>query len=322
MNHTLIVAISSASRWSFRSSSLGRFWNSLTALQVAAVVSAVVLAVGAVIEYWNHLSTLTLLAAKWIFRRLTPVDRCVLKKLFVHSIGPILVVLGIAGEFVFEGRTFVVEDKQEEQSRLTISALENKASSSEREAAQLRKDAEGLKKDAEDEHLARVKIEAAVAFRSLDDKQKRDIGMALASFSPRAGASIWFHGPSTETEMFADDIAEALRFGRITTTAPGGIMDMREGGKWNGGIKSVDTGVVIQSTRAPAAIEFAAALIEELTRRGFDAKRQTDPPFEDKPSPIIWVTVGPRPSGPQGKYKLEAEREATAKKAVVASSSR
>ena len=177
------------------------------------------------------------------------------------------------------------------------------------------KEAAELRKDAEDEHLARAKIEAAVAWRSLSDQQKRDMGAALASFSQRSGASIWFNGSSTEAEMFADDIAQALRFGHITTTSPGGIMEMRQSGKWNGEIKSVETGVVIQSTKAPAAIEFAEALIKQLNSRGFDAKRQTDPPFDEKTTePVIWVNVEPRPKGPQGEYKFEAERDTKAKK--------
>ena len=319
MNHTLIVAISSALGWSFQTSLLGRFWNSLTALQIAAVVSAVVLTVGAVIEYWHHLSTLTLLIAKWSFRRLTPVDRCVLKKLFVHSIGPILVVLGIAGEFVFEGRTFVVEDKQEEQSRLTISSLENKASANEREAAQLKKDAEGLKKDAETEHLARVNIEAAVAFRSLDDKQKRDIGTALAHFGSTTGASMWFVNGSTEAELFADDIAKALRSAHIHTTTIGGIEEMREGGgHWDEPIESANTGVEIASTSNPVAHDLADALLKELTNRGFDANRRADQKSEkNPPGPVIWVTVLARPKGPQGELKLQAEREAKAKNSTT-----
>jgi hypothetical protein len=299
-----------------------KLWNDLVFLQVAAVLSALVLTVGAILEYSHQLKRLALLAAKWMCRKSTPFDRCVFKKLLLHSFGPILVVLGIAGEFVFEGRTFIVEDRQEEQGKKTIASLQETTSANERDAAQLRKDAEHLHEDAEAEHLARVKIEAAVGWRSLSDQQKHNIGAALASFSPRAGASIWFNGSSTEAEMFADDIAEALRFGHITTTPPGGIMEMRESGKWNGEIKSADTGVVIQSTKAPAAIDLAEALIKELTSRGFDAKRQTDPPFDDKPGPIIWVTVQPRPRGPQGEYKLQAEPEGKAKKATSNSTNR
>lgn len=197
--------------------------------------------------------------------------------------------------------------QQAEEARQKAEGLRAQVAENEKEAAQLRK-------DAEDERLARAKIEAAVAWRSLTDQQKRDIGATLASFSPKVGASIWFNASSTEAEMFAEDIAEALRFGHITTTAPGGVMEMRESGKWNEPIKPAETGVRVQCTRYPSACEFADALIRELTNRGFDARRQTDPPFDDKvQAPVIWVDVEPRPKGPQGEYKLQAEREAKAK---------
>jgi hypothetical protein len=104
-----------------------RFWNNLTALQAAAVISALVLTIGAVVEYWYKLKLLAFLLLKWILGKSTPFDRCVFKKLLLHSIGPILVVLGIAGEVIFEGRTFVVEDRQEEEARQIVGSLSDKA---------------------------------------------------------------------------------------------------------------------------------------------------------------------------------------------------
>jgi hypothetical protein len=240
----------------------------------------------------------------------------------VLNVSLFLVAIGVAGEFVGNWVAGPIRKRLETAKDLEIARLNNEAGNARKAAGDALERAAVLEKQAEQERLARVKIEAAVGWRSLSNHQKRDIGAALASFSPRAGASIWFNGSSTEAEMFADDIAEALRFGHITTTAPGGFMQMRESGKWNAEIKSADTGVVIQSTKVPAAIEFAEALIKELTSRGFDAKRQTDPPFDDKPESVIWVNVQPRPRGPQGEYKLQAEREAKDKKATSTSTNR
>src|ERR1700691_1506227 len=104
-----------------------RFWNNLTALQTAAVVSALVLTIGAIVEYWYKLKLLALLVLKWILRKSTAFDRCAFRRLLFHSIGPILVVLGIAGEVVFEGRTFVVEDRQEEQARKAVGTVTEQA---------------------------------------------------------------------------------------------------------------------------------------------------------------------------------------------------
>lgn len=123
MTQILIVAARSSPSWS----SLSDSWNSLTVLQWAAVISAAILTIGAVIEYWSKIKLLTLLGLKWILGKSTPFDRCVFRKVIIHSLGPILVVVGIAGEVVFEGRAFILEDRQEEEARQSVDSLRNKA---------------------------------------------------------------------------------------------------------------------------------------------------------------------------------------------------
>ena len=164
------------------------------------------------------------------------------------SIGWLLIVVGVTGEFVadsfvskadgivqiFDESLIADALRQTELAKIRAGGAYERAAQTEKEAAQLRK-------DAETEHLARIKIEAAVGWRSLDENQKRGIGEALVGFRSKAGASMWYNSSSTEAEMFAEDIAEALRFGHITTTAPGGFMQMRESGKWNEPIKPVAT---------------------------------------------------------------------------------
>lgn len=130
MSQILMVAASSARSWSF----LSKFWSSLAALQWAAVISAAILAIGAVIEYWAKIKLLVLLEMKYLLGRSTPFDRCVFRKAFIHSAGPILVVLGIAGEVVFEGRAFILEDRQEEQARQIVGSLSVKAEAAETKA--------------------------------------------------------------------------------------------------------------------------------------------------------------------------------------------
>ncbi len=251
------------------------------------------------------------------------------------KVGWILIVIGVAGEGAFEvcltradvilskfDNILLTEARKEARDAVLGAATANirvaearqRTAELEKEAGQLRKDAAQLRNDAEAEHLARVKIEAAVAFRSLDDKQKHDIGTALAHFGSIAGASMWFVG-STEAELFADDIAEALRSAHIHTTTVGGIVTMPEGGgHWDEPLKSADTGVDISSTSNPVARHLADVLFKELTSRGFDAKRQPDTQSKNEPpGPVIWVTVQARPKGPQGEYKLQAEREAKSK---------
>lgn len=316
MSQILIAAANSAF-WPSLFSVSG-FWDSLAANEWAAVVSALVLTIGAVLEYWSQLKALSLLIVKWLLRRTVPFEVCVLKKLSRHALGPILVVLGIAGEVIFEGRTFILENRQERESQATISSLKERTALSEATTAQLRKDASQLLKDAEDEHTARVKIEARVAFRSLNEKQKRDIGRQLSRFGNVTGVSMWFVTGSPETELFADDIAEALRLAHIHIRAPGGIMTAREGGgPWDAPIVRAETGVAVASTSNPLAHELAEAIVKELGDRGFDTKRRPDESSKNNPpGAVVWITVEARPEGPQGEFKLQAEREAKAKNAA------
>jgi outer membrane murein-binding lipoprotein Lpp len=244
-----------------------------------------------------------------------------LTKLRIEIASVLLIGLGIAGELAVGIEVASINLKlRGKESELRSKNAELRSKSDQLLALVTQKAAEAQQKageaneKAESEHLARVRIEAAVAWRSLDDKQKQEIGAALASFSPKAGASIWYDSSSTEAQMFADDIAEALRYGHITTTNVGGMMSMAEGGKWNGPIVKGQTGVMVQSTNIPAAIEFASAVIKELSSRGFDATRTKDPPFEKGTGPVVWINVEGRPKGPQGQYKLQAEQQAKAKK--------
>jgi hypothetical protein len=202
-----------------------------------------------------------------------------------------------------------------------IANIEERASANEREAAQLRKDAEQLhkdaeqlRKDAEAEHLARVKIEAKVAWRHITDKQKSEIANRLGDFSNQEGASFWYQAGDTEAAMFATDIAEALKAARIVVQPPADMSVLHESGKFGDPIKHVDTGVILQSTKDARSSALAEAIIRELTLRGFDARRQTNPPFDDRPLPQVWLNVWPLPEGPQGEFKLEAERQAKDKK--------
>jgi hypothetical protein len=93
-------------------------------LEVASALSTVVLIVGAVIEYWTNLKFIGKLTLKLVSFRSNAFERCPLKKLSVYSAGPILVVLGIAGELVFETRAFVAGDAQATTDRLKTGQLQ------------------------------------------------------------------------------------------------------------------------------------------------------------------------------------------------------
>lgn len=89
---------------------------------------------------------------------------------------------------------------------------------------------------------------------------------------------------------------------------------MVESGRRGGPILRSESGVRLQSTRDDRSRRLADAIISELTKRGFDAARQVDPPFDPNPIPQVWVNVDPRPDGPQGEFKLAAEKASFGKK--------
>jgi hypothetical protein len=248
-----------------------------------------------------------------------------LTKLRIEIASVLLIGLGIAGELAVGIEVASINLKlRGKESELRSNNAELRSKSDQLLALVTQKSAEAQQKageangKAESEHSARVKIEAAVAFRSLDDKDKSDIGKALARFGSVTGASMWFVNGSADAELFAEDIAEALRSAHIHTTTVGGIVQMPEGGgNWDKPIQRAITGVGIASTGNPVAHDLAEALFKELTSRGFDANREPNQKSENNPpGPVIWVTVRARPKGPQGEFKLQAEREAKAKNAI------
>jgi hypothetical protein len=96
----------SAAMWS----SMSKLWDNLRLFQILAGLSALILTVGVLIEYGVQLKQLGKLYWKWVRRKATPFDNCVLRKMSVQLLGPILVVIGVAGDVIFEIRLFIIED--------------------------------------------------------------------------------------------------------------------------------------------------------------------------------------------------------------------
>jgi hypothetical protein len=277
------------------------FW---TWLVVIGVVADIVFAIHV---YWDEL-------VAWRRGIIRPPDRPS-KRWFVCELLAIgLVVAGISGELVIEAKIGTLETsirKANDDLRLALEQkvedADTKASAADQTAADNERKAASLQKQAEDEHTARVKIEAAVVFRQLTPQQKGKLGDDLARFKGRVGISFWYQANDAEAQLFGDDLAEALRAKGAIVQPPGNFLSMKATGKYGDPIVGADTGVTVQSTKVGDAPEFALALIKELNDMGFDAKRQTDPPFDkDTTSPLVWVNVDARPKGPQGEYKLQA----------------
>ena len=99
-----MFAISLAPSWSVSEG----IWGNPKWLEFLSALSTIILIAGAVIEEWPKLQQIGALAAKFIAFCSTKYDRYFLRKLLAHSLGAILVVVGIAGELIFETRTFIV----------------------------------------------------------------------------------------------------------------------------------------------------------------------------------------------------------------------
>src|SRR5690242_13901961 len=163
-----------------------------------------------------------------------------------------VVLLGLT--FIFGAGALVTgnvlnkrQEKELTQLRKETGEANEKAGQANERAGELEKDAATLRKEAEDERLARVKIEASVAWRRLTDQQKAEIGTSLKRFSNQ-GVSFWSNAGDVEAQLFAADIAEAVtRAGTLHVYAPAQFMKMMEGGAGNLGkpIKRADTGVVV-----------------------------------------------------------------------------
>ena len=113
-------------RWS-----LSDIWNNVRFFEIASALSTLILIFGAVLEEWPKLKQIMSLTAKLILFRSSVFERCVLKKLVIHSFGAIMVVAGIAGELLFETRTFILEDRGTE----TLSTEVGRAKQSANDAA-------------------------------------------------------------------------------------------------------------------------------------------------------------------------------------------
>ena len=183
-----------------------------------------------------------------------------------------------------------------------------RASANEREAARLRAEAERLEKEAEDERTARVKIEDNVAWRTINDAQRKDIGTRLSRFAPQL-AECSFLSSDMEAFSFSADLADALRAARWQVIPPSPwVIQMKEISLPTSAspVERLEMGVEITSTPDSRSVDSANAITEELRRLGFDAVYKTTPQRKDLVR--VWVSVSHRPLGPQGEAKLGRQR--------------
>ncbi len=160
-----------------------------------------------------------------------------------------------------------------------------------------------LKELAENEHLARVNLEASVAWRRLTKEQIPDLGTALAAF-PRQLTALVYNVSDLEAYSFASDIDVALHeFAKWNIAEPQAVLAMREGPVNFGTNPPLERGVVVNSTPDERSRAAAKAVVDKLSSFGFDAVIGTSIPKE---TPTVQIFVQPRPEGAQGAAKLQS----------------
>jgi len=239
----------------------------------------------------------------------------------IAAFGLLLVVWGIVAEVTYEGLASNADARlrAHESDVLSIAeantaAADKKSGEAEKTAGELTKEAVQLRKDAEDERIARVEIEASVAWRDLTIKQKMEMGKRLRDLHPSEAITIWFSAGDAEGSHFASDIAEMLREAKMYVFPPRPLAPPeRQTARVIDPIGRWATGVEVSSTSDPACRSLANAITEELEEYGFDAKTiNSDAADGIRKSiglPNVAIAVVARPNGPQGQAKLRAQAE-------------
>jgi hypothetical protein len=244
------------------------------------------------------------------------------ERLIVEYISVALVAGGIIGELaVGIGIASINAQLRSVDTQLRSKNAELRITSDQL-VALIRSEAEEAKRQAKESDLARVRLEASVEWRSLSEEQKKAFAQKLERYAGQR-AEIKYNIGDSEAERFAVSIADVLSRAHWHVSPPQALMVAMLGAP----ITFV-TGVSIQAGFDESDIPFVepqrALLVKLLTDAGFDADGEFT--WKTMPNPenrrVILIAVKHRPEGPQGEYKLQAEREAKAKNTKTNSTNR
>lgn len=126
------------------------------------------------------------------------------------TVGWVLIVVGVAGEFVAESFVSKADGLVRQFDEILLSEAQKEAGAAIERASANEKEAARLGKEAEDERLARVKIEERLAWRRVSPKQFKD---AVSRLSPFPGSLVYLQivGGDPETGAFAQDILKIFQ---------------------------------------------------------------------------------------------------------------
>jgi hypothetical protein len=222
---------------SIHPNSIGTIEHSLKVLRIFLVIFTWVVAVGLVVEYKTELLFICKGLLKVVRLKSNSFDRCQLRKLIWHSLGALLVTVGVLGEFWIEFKQYGVESEFSRASAaerdglnartaeaekiakgydVKISESDAKAKSAEATAkgfeaqiADAQKAAAQSKAEAESERLARVELQKQLEPRRLTGAQKEKL-RSLLSADPQGITFGWCANGSDDCPDFVNDIGDAF----------------------------------------------------------------------------------------------------------------
>jgi hypothetical protein len=206
-----------------------------------------------------------------------------------------------------------------------IAFVTREAADANERASANEEEAERLNKEAEDEQLARVELEDSIAWRRISPDKRLSIAARLRSHGGQ-GQLAWltYNMNDVESNDFGVDIAAALKLAHWIPSEPEALIKMFEG-PVNLGTHELPRGVVVTSTPDSSSENAARALVQELVNAGFDATSGPPVPLGTSPGqavgvdilraagnlaekrPTVFISVEPRPDGPQGDAKLRVK---------------
>jgi hypothetical protein len=192
--------------------------TSLDSLEHWLALMTALVVIGLVLEYWHELpEAIDALKTAWSWRPL-----CIIS-------GAILITVGVAGELFVQSlasrketalrkandEVFAGLNGEAAQARIDAGNAIVRASKADERASENEKEAARLQKLAEAERLERIKLEAAVAPRSLSLEQQRLIASACGRFRGRS-VLVSSYGMDGEGAALAGQIISVLRTSGIT----------------------------------------------------------------------------------------------------------
>lgn len=177
------------------------------------------------------------------------------------------------------------QDAARAEADLRVLKVEQTVGDSKKAAAEAMARAAEANKIAEQERLARLQLEARLAFRSIDPNAKVKISNALKPFAPQAYDILWYPDDQ-ESTFFANEIFNILKNAGWTLEQSGGFLGfvLTEG-------VVIDLGEDTKNTFGPAVQE----LSEQLARNNIKVVIQTRPATDEEAKKKIRIRVGKKP---------------------------